>query len=296
MSRVIEFVSLDGSCRIRWVTQKRSGPGPVPRLGPTDLVHAARKAAGPRTLSLAGDRRTDRCRLLAAARRTDRCRLLAPARRTDRCRLLAPARRSDRCRLLAPARRTDRCRLLAPARRTRRGFQIRPRHPNVSSRPPLPLLYGSRNASNDAIPGLPRVRLRCGPSALPEGNLRSRSRPAIEAEPSGSARTDSRCPAQWPLFKDLTKPLRVDLTRPRVFLTGRLSTFTSRSQPRDNTWAKLNAATMGRNYSGRPFGPSAPEAADSRGRSLSLSASSTVRRRSPRAGSPPSRRRMARRR
>ena len=29
--------------------------------------------------------------------------------------------------------------LLAPARRTRRGFQIRPRHPNVSSRPPLPL-------------------------------------------------------------------------------------------------------------------------------------------------------------
>jgi uncharacterized protein (DUF1800 family) len=45
-----------------------------------------------------------------------------------------------------------------------------------------------------------------------------------------------------------------------------------------------------------PVGQSAAEAADSRGRSLSLSASSTVRRRSPRAGSPPSRRRMARRR
>ncbi len=59
--------------------------------GRTDLVYASRKAAGPGTLSLAGDRRTDRCRLLA------------------------------------------------PARRTRRGFQIRPRHPNVSSRPPLPL-------------------------------------------------------------------------------------------------------------------------------------------------------------
>ena len=35
-----------------------------------------------------------------------------------------------------------------------------------------------------------------------------------------------------PLFKDLAKPLRVDLAEAKSFLTGRLSTYTGRSQPR----------------------------------------------------------------
>jgi dihydrofolate reductase len=42
-----------------------------------------------------------------------------------------------------------------------------------------------------------------------------------------------------PLFKDLAKPLRVDLSEAKSLLTGRLSTFTSRSKSRDNTWADL---------------------------------------------------------
>jgi dihydrofolate reductase len=35
-----------------------------------------------------------------------------------------------------------------------------------------------------------------------------------------------------PLFKDLARPLRVDLVEARSFLMGRLSTFASRSEPR----------------------------------------------------------------
>jgi dihydrofolate reductase len=44
---------------------------------------------------------------------------------------------------------------------------------------------------------------------------------------------------ELPLFKDLAKPLRVDLSEAKSLLTGRLSTFTSRSKSRDNTWADL---------------------------------------------------------